>query len=95
MALGILMVTDEDNLLGFAVVLDAEIVFQSISDFPTAVALLMGLIYALNINYPKGTKYTFEIIQKDMDIGGANYSPLVYGLRNRLMKKTMSALSRV
>ena len=54
------MVADGDDLLGFAVVIDAEIIFPSLSDFPTTVAL----IYTLNIDYPKGTRYTFEVIQK-------------------------------
>ena len=34
------MVADGNDLLGYAVVINAEIIFPSLSDFPTAVALL-------------------------------------------------------
>ena len=58
------MVADGDDLLGFAVVINAEIIFPSLSDFPTAVALLMGLLYTINIDYPKGTRYTFKSFKR-------------------------------
>ena len=81
MAVGILMVEQNDRV-GFAVVLEEEIIFPSISDFPTAVALLMGLLFALNIDYPRGLRYTFEVIQKVlMDTSGGQCSALVHGLK--------------
>ena len=91
MTVGILMVADGNDTVGFAVVIEEEIILPSLSDFPTAaVALLMGLLYALNIDYPKDTRYTFEVIQKVlMDIGGGHCTALVLGLRNRLFRKTM------
>ncbi|XP_062315936.1 uncharacterized protein LOC134019259 [Osmerus eperlanus] len=90
MAVGILMVAQIDELVRFAVVLEEEIIFPSLSDFPTAVALLMGLLFALNIDYPRGLRYTFEVIQKVlMDIGGGQCSALVHGLKNRLLRKKM------
>lgn len=42
----------------------ALIVFDDVHDLPTAVALFFGLIYALNMDYSKELKYTFETIQK-------------------------------
>ncbi|XP_062402490.1 uncharacterized protein LOC134093454 [Sardina pilchardus] len=90
MTVGILVVADGNYTFGFAVVIEEEIILPSLSDFPTAVALLMGLLYALNIDYPKDTRYTFEVIQKVlMDIGGGHCIALVHGLRNRLLRKTM------
>ncbi|XP_059201647.1 uncharacterized protein LOC131981391 [Centropristis striata] len=90
MTVGILVVADGDDTVGFAVVIKEEIILPSLSDFPTAVALLMGLFYALNIDYPKDIRYTFEVIQKVlMDIGGGHCTALVHGLRNRLLRKTL------
>ena len=90
MTVGILVVADGDDLLDYAVGLEEEVYCQSLSDFSTAVALLMGLLYACNIDYPKEIRYTFEVIQKVlMDIGGEKCSSLVNGFRNKLLRKTL------
>ena len=61
-------------------VIEEKIIFPEVFDFSNAVALLMGLLYALNIDYSKGLRYTFEMIQKVlMDIGGGQCSALVLG----------------
>ena len=87
-AVGILKLKEETDVLNYAVVLEERIIFPSARDFPNAVAILMGLLYSLNIDYPKGLKYTFEIIQKVlMDIGGGQCSALVHGLRNKLLRR--------
>lgn len=87
MAVGILKVVDGVEEIGFGVVLEGKIIFSSLNDFPKAVELLMGLLYTLNIDYPKCLRYTFEVIQKVlMDIGGRQCSALVHGLRNKLLR---------
>ena len=45
-----------------AVVLEGDIVLHNIPDLSTALAYLFGFLYALNIDYPKQMKYTFEAI---------------------------------
>lgn len=88
MAVGILKVVDGVEEIDFGVVLEEKIIFSSLNDFPKAVELLMGLLYTLNIDYPKCLRYTFEVIQKVlMDIGGRQCSALVHGLRNKLLRK--------
>lgn len=55
---------DEQNVLDTAIVLEgAAIVLQDIPDIATAFAYLFGLLYAINIDYPKKMMYTFEAIQ--------------------------------
>lgn len=46
-----------------AVVLEGDIVLHNIPDLSTALAHLFGLLYALNIDYPKQMSFTFEAIQ--------------------------------
>ncbi|XP_028296860.1 uncharacterized protein LOC114458644 [Gouania willdenowi] len=46
-----------------AVVLEGDIVLHNIPDLSSALAYLFGLLYALNIDYPKQMSYTFEAIQ--------------------------------
>ena len=87
---GILKVKEDSDVVGFAVVLEQKVIFDGVGDFVSAVALLMGLLYGLNIDYPKGLRHTFEVIQKViMDIGGDQCSALVHGLKNKVLRKKM------
>ncbi|KAL7837261.1 hypothetical protein SRHO_G00269720 [Serrasalmus rhombeus] len=88
--IGILLIQEEEDVLDFSVVLEEQIVLNGIRDFPHAVAMLVGLLFALNIDYPKELRYTFEVIQKVLlNIGGEQCSARVHGLRNRLLCKTL------
>lgn len=89
MNVGILLVNDVEDLLDMTVVLEDQIILHDIKDFSKAVAMLMGLLYVLNIDYPVELRYTFEVIQKVlMNIGADHCSARVHGLRNRLLRKT-------
>ncbi|KAL6470589.1 hypothetical protein MHYP_G00217080 [Metynnis hypsauchen] len=89
--IGILLIQEEEDVLDFSVVLEEQIVLNGIRDFPPhAVAMLVGLLFALNIDYPKELRYTFEVIQKVLlNTGGEQCSARVHGLRNRLLCKTL------
>ncbi|XP_047236443.1 uncharacterized protein LOC124877366 isoform X4 [Girardinichthys multiradiatus] len=90
MKVGPVMVKDGEEIVDVSVVLEEAVVLTDLKDIPSAVAMLMGLLYCLNIDYPKNQKYAFEVIQKVfMNIGGGQCSSLVHGLRNRLLRKTM------
>ncbi|KAK0133585.1 hypothetical protein N1851_030912 [Merluccius polli] len=54
-------------------------------DIPRSCALLMGIIYALNISYCKKLKYTFEVFQKlFLGLDGLRCSAKVIGLKNTI-----------
>lgn len=87
------MIKEVEDLLGVSVELEYEIILQGFKDYSHAVAMLMDLLFALNIDYPKELKYTFEVIQKVlMNISSEHCSATVHGLSNRLLCKTVSAL---
>ncbi|KAL7846622.1 hypothetical protein SRHO_G00216020 [Serrasalmus rhombeus] len=46
------------------VVLEAAVVLKDLGCVSLAFAMLLGLIYALNLRYPLKFRYTFEVIQK-------------------------------
>lgn len=90
---GILLVLEDvnDPLPSFyydiAIVLEANIVIRHLCDLPGAFMTLMGLMYVLNLNYPKELKYTFEVIQRIfLGIGIDSCSARVHSLKNTLFK---------
>ena len=50
-----------DNI---GIVLEGQVVLQEMDNIALAAAMLFGLIYALNLNYPRKLKYNFEVLQK-------------------------------
>lgn len=92
--LGILTVVEDDigtvcsspTTLSIAVIIEERIVLDDICDISTAFALLFGLIYALNLEYPKDLRYTFEVIQKLFMNLGTQCSAWVQALKNSLLK---------
>ncbi|XP_038063111.1 uncharacterized protein LOC119733814 [Patiria miniata] len=68
-----------------SLVVEGVEILSNISDVATACALLFGVIYAMNLSYPKEHKYLFEVLQKIiMELDTIKYSPKVQGLRNKL-----------
>ncbi|XP_074500250.1 uncharacterized protein LOC141772765 isoform X1 [Sebastes fasciatus] len=88
---GILTVLEDDDssapatVINVAVVVE-DIVLQDLPDLPTAFAYLFGLIYALNLQYPKELRYTFETIQKVFMGLGTDLSARVRSLKNKLLQ---------
>ena len=62
------------------IVTDSVEVLNELSSVASACAMLFGLIYTLNLNYPVELKYTFETFQKIMDIESRQMSWRVQNL---------------
>ena len=53
------------------IVLEGNKVLEDLDSVGLAVAMLFGLFYAMNIDYPSDLKYTFEVVQSVlMDLEG-------------------------
>ncbi|KAJ8357241.1 hypothetical protein SKAU_G00200350 [Synaphobranchus kaupii] len=67
------------------IVIDGVEVLNELPSVPAAMAMLFGLIYALNMEYPKGFKFTFEAIQKIlMELGSNKMSTKINRLSSEL-----------
>ncbi|KAJ8033973.1 hypothetical protein HOLleu_24371 [Holothuria leucospilota] len=67
------------------ITLEGTEVINNLDSLAVAVALLFGLIYALNMNYPKNLRYFFEVIQKVfMRLDEEHLTPKVQALKNKL-----------
>ena len=92
--IGILSVIEDDlatadssaNVLGFSLILEEQIVLDDIRDLQTAMALLFGLFYALNMKYPENLKYTFETLQKVFMHLDTNLSARILSFRNKMLR---------
>uniref|UniRef100_A0A674CKW8 Uncharacterized protein n=1 Tax=Salmo trutta TaxID=8032 RepID=A0A674CKW8_SALTR len=64
----------------------ADNVDVELHNVPNAFATLIGLLYCLNMDYPKCLRYTFEVVQRIfLKIGAENCTAKVHGLKNRLL----------
>ncbi|MEQ2303404.1 hypothetical protein AMECASPLE_016556 [Ameca splendens] len=69
MLVGILLVIEygsepiPPSYYDFDIVLEANAVTRPLFDLPSSFMTLMGVMYVLNLNYPKEVKYIFEVIQ--------------------------------
>lgn len=92
MVIGILLVIEDVkeplpvSYNDVAIVIEEKIVMRHLGDVPNAFVNLMGLLYMLNLDYPKEMKYTFEVIHRlFMGIGSEMCTPRVHSLKNKLL----------
>lgn len=68
------------------IVLEGVEVIRELGDIPRTCCLLLGLMYALDLNYPKEWKYIFEVFQKFfLDLDASKMSTKVQSLKSKLM----------
>lgn len=84
-----IFVTERDNPLhspnNIKIVIDGTEVLNEVPSLATAVAMFSGLVYALNIQYPKKLRYTFEFVQKIlMGLSEKKMSPKIHRLSTQL-----------
>jgi len=71
--------------LNFAIIFEETVVMEDLPDFPTAFMVLFGLLYAVNFEYSKGLKYTFEAVQNIFVGFGEKCNNRVQSLKNELL----------
>ena len=93
MQLGLLIGYEGDNQDAFpevfdvAVVVEENIVLHNFKDVPSSFTMLLGIIYCVNLEYPRAMKYSFEFLQKVvMKIKPDEASARVHGVRNKLLR---------
>ncbi|XP_054642912.1 uncharacterized protein LOC129187508 [Dunckerocampus dactyliophorus] len=94
---GVLTVVNEDALqqglnavhlqqISTAIILEGSTVMDNVRDFPQAVCLLFGLMYALHLDYPKCMVNTLTFIQAIMlGLGSKILNPKLLSLKNKLL----------
>uniref|UniRef100_A0A3B1IXZ8 Uncharacterized protein n=1 Tax=Astyanax mexicanus TaxID=7994 RepID=A0A3B1IXZ8_ASTMX len=69
------------------IVIEGCTVLQDLGDVANGCAVLLGLIYCLNLSYPKDLRYTFDFFQKVlMELDGSKLSNKVQVLKNKLLE---------
>ncbi|KAL7852139.1 hypothetical protein SRHO_G00179240 [Serrasalmus rhombeus] len=75
------------DIFGVAVVVEETIVLHNLKDVACSFAMLMGIIYCVNLEYPQAMKYSFEFLQRVvMKVKPDQASARIHGLRNKLLR---------
>ncbi|XP_030599297.1 uncharacterized protein LOC115789875 isoform X5 [Archocentrus centrarchus] len=75
-----------DSPKEIGVVIEGMEVIRGLGDIARACCLLLGLTYALNLDYPKQLKYTFEVFQKlFLELDASKLSKKVQSLKSKLL----------
>lgn len=88
-AMGIYVIGKENGDPGhhddIGISVDGAIILDNIGSAAQACAVMLGVIYALNLAYPKELRHYYEFIQKVlMGMDGEKLSPKVLGLKNKI-----------
>ncbi|KAJ8375742.1 hypothetical protein SKAU_G00063220 [Synaphobranchus kaupii] len=74
-----------DDPADVGIILEGVDVLDELGNVPFAVAMLLALVYALNLSYPPELKYTFEAQQKIiMELDGNKLSSKAQTLKTLL-----------
>lgn len=72
-----------------AVIIEGCCLMNDVKSFPEAVCNLFGLLYVLNLDYPKSMKNTLNFIQRVLlGLGQNKLSPKLQSLKNLLLTGT-------
>ncbi|KAL0151570.1 hypothetical protein M9458_053126, partial [Cirrhinus mrigala] len=75
-----------DPPLDVGLIVEGVKVLQNLGDVTKACALLLGVIYSLNLSYPSDLKYTFEFFQKVLlGLDAQKLSHKIQVLNNKLV----------
>ncbi|MEQ2198614.1 hypothetical protein XENOCAPTIV_015464 [Xenoophorus captivus] len=97
LAVGVLTVVNEDaqqqrlnavhlQPISNAIILEGSTIMDNVRDFPHAVCLMFGLMYALHLEYPKCMANTLRFIQAVMvGLGSQTLPPKLLSLKNKLL----------
>ncbi|KAI4903066.1 hypothetical protein NFI96_006584, partial [Prochilodus magdalenae] len=67
--------SNKEMAIGNRIVLVGQVMLQELDNVALATAMLFGLMYALNLDYPPELKYRFEVLQKVvMELEGTTLS---------------------
>lgn len=76
---------DGKDPVDVSIILEGKEILPGCHNTAKACALLMGLIYALNLAYPRALRYTFEVFQKlFLELDVIKLSPKVQALKSKL-----------
>ncbi len=77
---------DGKDPVDVSIILEGKEILPGCHNTAKACALLMGLIYALNLAYPRALRYTFEVFQKlFLELDVIKLSPKVQALKSKLL----------
>uniref|UniRef100_A0A671W8P0 Uncharacterized protein n=1 Tax=Sparus aurata TaxID=8175 RepID=A0A671W8P0_SPAAU len=87
-SMGIFVINKEGEEAGhyddIGIFVEGVVILDNIGSIARACAMMLGVIYALNLAYPKELRYYYEYIQKVLfRMDGEKLSPRVLGLKNK------------